>query len=345
MLSKPLRTGILGCGRFAQEHATVLAGLSSVELVAFCNRTRSKAEDFNRRFAHGQGQVYEEHHQMFDRADLDLVYICLPPFAHTDEVMEAARHGVHIFIEKPIALDSVLAWQMVEAVETAAIKSQVGFLRRFGDAVEYVKRCLETGEAGPPAMLLGRYYCNTLSTWWWRDRSKSGGQVVEQVIHHFDLMRYLLGEPRQISARFSNLFHAELPNYTSEDISSTTVTFANDALGTIVATNCAIPSRVIKDMDLVTRNLTVSIEDPNHATIVRTDRAWDSQLVIASDKDLLLAETLDLIEAIRENRPTRIPMREGARSLDLVLAARRSADEGRQVIVPEDRIPPKAAGE
>ena len=85
-----------------------LDGLDEIELVAFCSRTLAKARDFNVRFAAGGGQVFDDHHEMFERAELDLVYICLPPFAHSDQVMEAARHGVHVFIEKPIALDSGL---------------------------------------------------------------------------------------------------------------------------------------------------------------------------------------------------------------------------------------------
>ena len=187
-------------------------------------------------------------------------------------------------------------------------------------------------------MVLGRYYCNTMSTWWWRDRDKSGGQVVEQIIHHFDLLRYLLGEPQTVFARFANLFHRDLADYTSEDVSATVVSFANGALGTVVATNTAVPSDTIRKMDVITKKLMADLEDPNHAVLVYTDRPWCSSIRIASDKNLLLAESLDLIQAIREDRPTRIPIREGARTLDLVLAASRSAQERREITVPRDDI-------
>lgn len=168
-MSKILRTGIIGCGGFAATHARLLAGVEEVKLVAFCNHNLAKAEDFSHQFAGGHGQVYEDHHEMFDQEDLDLVYIVLPPFAHSDQVIEAASHGVHVFIEKPIALTSEQGWRMVKAVEAAGVKSQVGFLWRFGEATEYLKNALDTGDAGPPSMMLARYYANSLHSWWWRD--------------------------------------------------------------------------------------------------------------------------------------------------------------------------------
>ena len=103
-MSKPLRTAILGCGHFAARHADILVNLPDIELVAFCNHTPEKAEQYNRQYAAGKGEVFTDHQAMFDHMDLDLVYINLPPFAHTDQVMAAAAHGVHVFIEKPIAL-------------------------------------------------------------------------------------------------------------------------------------------------------------------------------------------------------------------------------------------------
>ena len=331
---EPLRTGILGCGGIANRHAGILAGLQQITLVALCDQARSRAEDFDERYAQGQAQVYEDHHRMLDDADLDLVYICLPPFAHTDEVMEAARRGIHVFIEKPIALDSHEAWSMVEAVEAAGVKSQVGFMNRFGEATEYLKQTMESGQAGPASLMLGSYFCNHLHAPWWRDRSKSGGQVVEQVIHLFDLARYLLGEPQTVYSRLANLFHRDVPGYTVEDVSSTVISFASGALATIAAANTAVPGKWLSEFDIVTKNITAKFSDINRATFTRTDRPWAASLTLNSEKDVYLAETLDLIQAIQEDRPTRTPMREGALSLDLVLAIAHSAREGREVTLP-----------
>src|ERR1043166_4439779 len=66
---------------------------------------------------------------------------------------------------------------------------------------------------GAPGLMLGKYFCNSLHSPWWRDKAKSGGQIVEQIIHTFDIIRYLLGEPESVFARTANLFHKEVPDY------------------------------------------------------------------------------------------------------------------------------------
>ena len=72
--------------------------------------------------AQGQTQAFHDYREMYAQAKLDLVIVCLPPFAHGDEVAEAARRGIHLLVEKPIALRSEQAWRMVEQVEAAGIR-------------------------------------------------------------------------------------------------------------------------------------------------------------------------------------------------------------------------------
>ena len=104
---KRLRTGILGCGSFANRHAQNLSGLpEEVELAAFCDHRERNAREFSEKYTGGKGAIFTDHRKMFEKMGLDLVILCLPPFAHSNEVDLAAQHGVHIFMEKPIALSS-----------------------------------------------------------------------------------------------------------------------------------------------------------------------------------------------------------------------------------------------
>src|SRR4030095_16193895 len=120
-----LRTAILGCGGFANRHAQNLIALpDDIELLAFCDHHEWNAHEFSEKYSEGKGTIFTDPQEMFEKADLDLVVICLPPFAHTNEVELAAKHGIHILIEKPIALSSEHAWRMVEAVERAGVKTQ-----------------------------------------------------------------------------------------------------------------------------------------------------------------------------------------------------------------------------
>lgn len=326
-----LRVGMLGCGGIANRHAAVIAAVEELEFAAFCDVDLDRARGFNERYAAGGARVFRDFHDMFEDVALDLVYICLPPFAHSDEVEVAAERGVHIFIEKPIALTLDLAGRMVEAVDKAGVKSQVGFMSRFGEASGLVRAMIQSGEAGPPGLFVGWYMCNSLHSPWWRDKSKSGGQIVEQIIHTFDLTRFFLGEPVSVTCYHNNLFHKNVENFTSEDVSATAILFNTGAVATVAGTDGAIPGKWINAYKLVTQRLTVDFEDPNNAVLHHTDQPWERRTAVTSTKDLFLAETLDLVHAIRTDGSTQVPMIEGYKSLELVLAASESGEEGRPI--------------
>ncbi len=332
---KPLRTAILGCGSFARRHAgNVLLHPDALELVALCDHRAENTQRFATDFAPAASH-YTTLAPMLAAEQLDLLIICLPPFAHTDEVEQAAAHGVHLLMEKPIALTSAHAWQMVRAAEAAGIQTQVGFMFRFGAAIEALKQLIESGEAGRPGLMAARYFCNSLHADWWRQRDLSGGQLVEQVIHMVDLMRYLLGEPEAVFSRQENLFHQEVADYTVEDVSATVVSFAGGALGMIYATNGAIPGRWINDYKVVTQAVTAEFANANSATLHFTQTPERPPLQIAEERNIHDAELMELVRAIRGEGSTRTPLSEGARSLDVALAATRSAQERREVRIAE----------
>lgn len=330
---KPLRTAILGCGSFAHRHAgNIIRHPDDLQFVAFCDHRAANAQAFAAAYA-PNAAIYTNFHTMLAKEGLDLLLICLPPFAHTDEVEACAARGVHILMEKPIALTSQDAWRMVAAAEAAAIHTQVGFMFRFGAAVEEMKRLISSGEAGRPGLMAARYFCNSLHAPWWRLRDKSGGQLVEQVIHMVDLMRYLLGEPTSIFSRQENLFHKEMADYTVEDVSATIVSFVSGALGVIYASNGAIPNRWINDYKVVTQGITADFTNANNATFHSTQETGREPLLIAEERNVHDHELMDLVRAIRQGGTTRTPLREGALSLDLALAATRSAQERREVAI------------
>ncbi|OLV15394.1 Gfo/Idh/MocA family protein [Deinococcus marmoris] len=321
-----LRAAVLGCGSFGGRHARVLAGLPEhAELVAFCGRDEVKAKAFSNEFTGGRAAAYTDSRHMMEDANLDLLVVCLPPSGHGDEVAIAAQHGVHLLMEKPIALTSADGWKMVEAAERAGIKTQVGFMSRFGAVVEAFKAFQEGGEAGPVGMFDAQYFCNSLHSPWWREKEKSGGQLLEQVIHHVDLLRYLMGEPQTVYARMANLFHQDVPGYTIEDISVVVARFAGGPLGVLRSSNAAIPGRYDTGFNVIAQKVTVQAQNHNSGTIHFTTEQKEP-LTIASEQDCYAAQMLDLVGAIRDDRPARTPIREGALSLDLAVAAVRSAE-------------------
>lgn len=329
-----LRIGFLGCGNFAQRHAQNLQKLADeVVMAAFCDRNIEKAAAFAQRFGNGETAVFTDHREMYAQGSIDAVVIVLPPFAHSDEVQGAAGRGIHVFIEKPIALRSEDAWRMVEAAERAAITTQVGFMFRFGEAVEKMKSLIDAGTTGPVGLMSARYFCNSLHAPWWRDRMKSGGQLVEQVIHMVDLMRYLMGDPVSVYSRQENMFHRDLPDYTVEDVSATVYGFQSGGIGVIYATNGAIPNRWLNDYRVVSQHITADFSNANNANLTFTAEPDRLPLIIASDRDVYLAEMQDFLQAIRQGGQTRTPIREGAKSLDMALAAAKSARDRGEVVL------------
>ncbi|MFN8469972.1 MAG: Gfo/Idh/MocA family oxidoreductase [Caldilineaceae bacterium] len=336
MTNRIIRTAIIGCGGIAQRHAQNLAQLADrFELVAFADADAERAGKFAADYGSSKATVYTAPAALLDAEPLDAVFICLPPFAHTDEVARAAARGVHVFIEKPIALDSEQAWQMVAAAEAAGITTQVGFMFRFGGAIGRLKQMMASGEAGPAGLMSTRYFCNALHAPWWRQRDKSGGQLVEQVIHMVDLMRYLMGEAAAVYSVQRNLYHQAVADYTVEDVSGTVISFASGGIGVIYASNNAIPGKWINDYKVVTAHVTAEFTDANHATFYHTAGGTVRSEEVTSEEDVYKLEVLDFYEAVVDGRQARVPLREGARSLDLALAARASSDAGTVVQLPQ----------
>ena len=329
---KQLRTAILGCGNFANQHANNLIRLpEEIELTAFCDHHEENAREFSEKYGNGRASIFTDHREMFEKAGLDVVVICLPPFAHSDEVDLAAQYGVHILIEKPIALSSEHAWRMVDVTEKAGVKTQAGFMFRFGAGIERLKELITSGEVGPAGLMSARYFCNSLHATWWRDRSKSGGQLVEQIIHMVDLMRYLMGDAISVYSRQENVFHQQVTDYTVEDISASVFGFQGGAIGVIYATNGAIPGKWINDYRVVAQKLTAEFSNANNALFHFTAETPVRTEAIHAEKNVHLAELQDLLTAIRTDGQTRTPMREGAKSLDMALAATRSAEAHQEI--------------
>ena len=333
---KPLRTAILGCGGWGDRHARNLVQLpEQIKLSAFCDADVGRAAAFAKTYGGADAQIFSDHHELLRQAPLDLLVIALPPFAHSDEVQLASERGIHLLIEKPIALSMEHAWQMVEQAEKAGICTQVGFMYRFGAAVQRMVDLRDNGRAGGMGLVRAGYFCNHLHAPWWRFKDKAGGQVVEQAIHLVDLMRYLAGEAESVYSIQRNLFHQDIAEgYTVEDVSGTVISFNNGAVGVLTATNNAVPWKWAWDFKLVTRSLSVDFQDSNHAAFTFTDiplpeaNAFFPVENLAVEQDDYMLELLDLLAAIRSDAPTRTPLREGALSLELALAATRSAETG-----------------
>ena len=321
---------MIGCGGIARVHGERLSKLDEVQLAAFADIVSEKAAAFSESYG---GKAYTDWHEMLDCERLDIVYVCLPPFSHDDEVMVAAEKGIHIFIEKPIALKMDLARKMVRAVEKSGVKSQVGYNCRFGLAVEEAKRLIESGDGGQIGLALGTYWCHFLGGAWWRDKEKSGGQIIEQSTHLYDAIRYLCGEVDEVCGYMNRKFWTDVPDMTVEDVSSSTFRFKSGAVGSIVATTWGVSSQWWLRWMIAARNYTLESRDANTLTVHSTESPLKTRM-LSEVRDTYLLEAKDLIHAVLENEETKTPIGEGAKTLEFTLAAMRSMETGSLVRLP-----------
>ena len=324
-----LKIGFIGCGGIAKAHLQSLSRNNDIKFVAFSDIDLSRAKMCAEKYG---GNSYSDYHKMFKNENLDIAFICMPPFAHKDEVMIAAENGVNIYIEKPIALNMKLAKEMERAVEKAGIKSQVGYQLRFSLSAEIGKKLIEEGKVGRVVLVSGKYWCRFIRKDWWIDVNKSGGQIVEQSTHLYDLLRWLAGDVESVYSKMDKLFYTNVQNMTIEDVSSVVLRFKSKALGSITATIAAVPKFWWFKWSIVGGDAMLESEDPNKLRVY-----WSSSEPLKIEeyneigRDPLFLNERNLIDAVKKDTKTRTPIREGVKTLELTLAVRKSAEERRTI--------------
>ena len=216
-----VRLGFIGSGGIANHHMHTLAQIENATLVAFCDVLIDKAQATATRY---DGTAYTNYVEMFDREQLDAVYICVPPFAHGDPETEALKRGLPCFIEKPVATSLAQATTTLNAIKAANLITAVGYHWRYMDIVARAKACLGNQSVG---FAIGSWIGGMPTVPWWRVMAESGGQIVEQTTHIFDLTRYLLGNVTQVHTMARTGLMTEVENYDIHDATITNLKFSS----------------------------------------------------------------------------------------------------------------------
>ncbi len=321
---KQLKIGILGTGGMGRNHVGSLKPMDGVEISAVCDLNRDLAEKFCEELELTGCTIYTDFDEMLEKENLDALYVCIPPFAHDGQVVKAAEKGIHLFLEKPIALDSTIAGEMVDAIEKAGVVSQVGYQMRFRQSVQKLAAMIADGTAGRPTLFQGRFWCNMGgdAPVWWYDKNKSGGQILEQIVHIYDLALYLFGEPESATGLVKNLTHENDPNYTIEDTSIGMISFKNGACASITGSNCTAPVHFIGDYQIVFENVTLEYKstgqhwvNPDQASLLHVDGTSET---FVEDANVYELEDADFINAIREGRSACAPARDGLNDVAVI---------------------------
>lgn len=309
-----IRVAILGAGNMGKGHARRLKS-AGAEVVCVCDKNEAARKSFMDEIQDEGIEGYGDFDEMLEKAKFQALFICVPPFAQNGQFEKAAAKGIHIFIEKPIALTTEAGKKMVSAAEENNIITRVGFHMRQGTAVKKLKEMIAAGRTGRPVLFHGHYSCNSLHTSWWPNVDLCGGQIFEQAIHVYDICRDLMGEPKNVSGIMNNLCHNDLCGYTVEDVSASIASFSNGAVASVTANNCEVPGLWIGSFKAVYENVTVDFKDCNHAVFTYTDMEPVKNEAVESEADPYMDEVEEFIHCIQEGHDTSCNIKEGYKSL------------------------------
>jgi len=351
-----VRFGIVGPGKVAELHAIALARIPAARLVAVTGRGPDRTEMFGRR--HG-ARVDPGLPAMLERGGLDAVIVCTPHPLHPEQAIAAARAGLHVIVEKPMALDSDDCDRMLAAAREAGVLLSIVSQRRWYEPVRRVKGAIDEGRIGEPGLatvqVLGwrgpDYYA--MDAWRGTVEGEGGGVLVNQAVHQIDLICWFLGPAVEIDGWVANVNHPEIE---VEDSAVAIVRFAGGALATIMASNSQRPGLYARihvhgtngasvgvetdggsvfvaglSLPSVSRNdlWTIAGEEERLAGWLDADRAALASVDIASHYHE--QQLRDVVAAIQDGRPPAVTGEDGLRAVDLMHGISRAAREGRRI--------------
>ena len=132
-----IRIGLAGLGRFGRLHASVLSTTPGAVLAAVCDPLESELEEVAGRYE--LPDRFTDYETMLAEAPLDCVSLATPEPLHAEMVRAALEHGLHVFVEKPLATDHQEARRVADAAAHAGLHVQVGFVLRFDPLHAYVR--------------------------------------------------------------------------------------------------------------------------------------------------------------------------------------------------------------
>lgn len=180
--------------------------------------------------------VYETYQEMLDKEKLDIAVVALPYARNPFAAAAAAQRGIHVMVEKPIAV----TFDDLEMLHTAVTQSGVAltamFAMRFPPAYYTIKQMVASGAIGTPIMARGQksYKWGEERPWFYKHPEIYGSTILWVAIHAIDWLYWVMDSPvRRVSAFHGNLAHADYPG--AQDNSVVTMEFASGATGAVTA--------------------------------------------------------------------------------------------------------------
>jgi len=337
-----LNFGLVGCGRIAKRHSELL-GLGEIEgakLAAVCDIVPEKAQAISERFGIPS---FSDMDEMARSVDIDVFVVLTESGRHAEHVINLAKYGKHIMVEKPMALSLADADAMIRACDDAGVKLFVVKQNRFNVPVQKLREAVEAGRFGK--MVLG-----TVRVRWARPQSYydqdpwrgtwafDGGVLTNQASHHVDLLEWMLGDVESVFAKATTA----LVDIEAEDTAVVVLKFTNGALGVIEATTAVRPKDLEGSISVLGEKGTVEIG----GFAVNQMKHWNFVEPEESDAEVIERYSVNppnvygyghqayydhVIDSILNDKKHLVDGLEGRRSLELINAIYESVETGREV--------------
>jgi predicted dehydrogenase len=268
--------------------------------------------------------------------EVDAVYILLPPFAHGPAELACLARRKPFFVEKPVGLDWGRTREIAGEVERSGLLTGAGYMNRYRAGVQRARALLQ---ADPAALVYGGWIGGSPNPQpgstnigsWWVQKDKSGGQIVEQCTHTFDLVRYLCGEATEVFAYAANGFNKNLYSYTIDDASTVSIRFASGAVANLMSACCANGGGGGVTLNVYAHDTTCLFTGWEHS--VKIQQKGKEAEEIKGEDEIFAREDQIFLNAVRTADGSQIQSSypDAAKTLELTLAANESIATGRPV--------------
>ena len=232
--TRPLGLGLIGCGAFGLFCMETFAKLDSVRPAGMADIRKDLADAAAAKFG---VPSFGDPGELIASEQVDLVHVATPPSSHCELVLAAANAGKHVLCEKPLAMTTAQADEMLAAAGRGGVICPVNFVLRYNAVTEGVKAIIDSGALGG---VLSARLTNCASDtplgpghWFW-NKGVSGGIFIEHGVHFFDMYSHWLGPGEVISA------HTETREGTGQEdrVTCTVLHEASDGRPAAVASHC-----------------------------------------------------------------------------------------------------------
>lgn len=338
-----VRFGLIGCGAIGKIHAHVISQILNAELAIVADRNTLLCTALQSQYG---CEICDDYMDILKRDDIDIVTICLPSGLHYQVVKDAAMAGKHIIVEKPMDISLEKADSMIEICNKRGVKLSVIMQHRFDEAVQLLKRTVNSGS-------LGKLNFGTSRTTWYRDEEyfkaaswrgtwavDGGGALMNQSIHYIDLLQYIMGPVDAVCGKCDTLQHKMIE---TEDVGVALIRFKNGAIGTIEGTTLAYPG-LNTELNIFGQNGTVCIKnDQLDFYKFKVGEILEFEGLLKNGVKELIYEDFnyashkrqyeDVIDAVINNRQPLVNGEDGKKALEIIKAIYKSSQTNEWVTV------------